>query len=145
VERVRKTALSIAKDISTSLSEIKIDLLVVELAAILHDILDKKYLKEAVSDPDAYFQPFFDSVSQHVNLSADGRAGLIVKIIENVSWTNEKKLRAIEGGWTEWHQSCIELHCVQDADRLDAIGGIGASAISSDTRRRSILTGEQES
>jgi len=127
VERVRRTALNIAKEIRNMDPNITIDLFVVELAALLHDILDRKYLKEPVEDPIAFFRPFFNSVSMHVDLLNDGRADLIVKVIDNVSWTNEKRLRAMHGGkgWTEWHETCMELHCVQDADRLDAIGGIG--------------------
>ncbi|KAG1898374.1 uncharacterized protein F5891DRAFT_1148447 [Suillus fuscotomentosus] len=123
VQRVRKTALSIARALSAQ----KPDLLVVELAALLHDVLDKKYVSETdAADPYEYFLPFFQSLSlEHgLDLISDGRAREIVKVVENVSWTTEKKLRST-GKIEEWHRTCIELHCVQDADRLDAIGAFG--------------------
>ncbi|CEL55938.1 hypothetical protein RSOLAG1IB_01951 [Rhizoctonia solani AG-1 IB] len=120
VNRVRRTALALAKSQSP-----QPDLLVVELAALLHDVLDKKYVTpEEAADADAYFRPFFESVRDHVDLLQDGRAKLVVRVIENVSWSTEKKLRA-ENKLEPWHESCIELHCVQDADRLDAIGAFG--------------------
>ena len=121
VHRVRKTALFLAHANSTQ----NPDLLVVELAALLHDILDKKYVSaEKAADPYAFFLPFFASVSTHVDLVADGRARQVVMIVDNVSWSTESKLLA-EGTLTQWHETCIELHCVQDADRLDAIGAFG--------------------
>jgi uncharacterized protein len=120
---VRKTALTIARALTPSP-----DLLVVELAALLHDILDKKYVPpELAADPLAFFEPLFRRLAhQHppLDLIADGRAQTIARIVENVSWTTEKKLRAA-GQWGGWHESCKELHCVQDADRLDAIGAFG--------------------
>ncbi|KDQ19363.1 hypothetical protein BOTBODRAFT_27945 [Botryobasidium botryosum FD-172 SS1] len=124
VRRVRKTALSLAHSV-----EPKPDLLTVELAALLHDLLDKKYVpRSASADPFSHFFPFFKDLAEKTNgeidLIGDGRAENISRIVENVSWTNERKLKA-EGGWTEWHETCIELHCVQDADRLDAIGAFG--------------------
>ncbi|CAE6468941.1 unnamed protein product [Rhizoctonia solani] len=125
VDRVRRTALALAK---AQLPQP--DLLVVELAALLHDVLDKKYVTpEKAADPNAYFRPFFESVRGHVDLLADGRSRLIVRIVENVSWSTEKKLRA-EGRLEPWHESCVELHCVQDADRLDAIGAFGIMRVS---------------
>lgn len=100
----------------------------IELAALLHDVLDKKYVSaEQAADPYTFFLPFFEKQkdeSPEIELIANGRARLISRIVENVSWTTEKKLRASEG-WSEWHQTCVELHCVQDADRLDAIGAFG--------------------
>ncbi|KAH7312785.1 hypothetical protein B0J17DRAFT_584992 [Rhizoctonia solani] len=125
VNRVRRTAVALAKAQTP-----QPDLLVVELAALLHDVLDKKYVTaEEAADPHAYFRPFFESVKEEVDLLADGRGRLIVRVIENVSWTTEKKLRT-ENKLEPWHESCVELHCVQDADRLDAIGAFGIMRVS---------------
>lgn len=125
VQRVRGNAVNIAR----SLADRNPDMLVVELAAILHDILDKKYLPSELqgSKPDTlqYLRPFFQSVSSHNDLIGSGKAVLISKVIDNVSWSNEQELRAM-GEWETWHEECIELHIVQDADRLDAIGAIGS-------------------
>ncbi|KAF8728299.1 hypothetical protein AX14_006828 [Amanita brunnescens Koide BX004] len=122
VQRVRRTALAIARSLDPYP-----DLLIVELAAILHDVLDKKYMTpEQLSEPYSFFLPFFQRVKEeHGNdLIDDGRAHQIALIVDNVSWTTEKKLRNA-GKWTKWHEECVELHCVQDADRLDAIGAFG--------------------
>jgi uncharacterized protein len=104
------------------------DHLVIELAALLHDVLDKKYVSmEEAADPYSFFLPFFERQAvenPEVELIDNGRARLIAQIVENVSWTTEKKMRS-SGLWGEWHDNCIELHCVQDADRLDAIGAFG--------------------
>jgi hypothetical protein len=132
VQRVRKTALKLASD--PSISSRSPDLLVVELSALLHDVLDKKYVPESLSsDPYAFFLPMFEELDTNhpsVGLLAENgrRARLIADIVTNVSWTTEKKLRQ-EGKWGAWHDGCVELHCVQDADRLDAIGAFGTSAI----------------
>lgn len=123
VQRVRTTALRIAR----ALSSAPPDLLVVELAALLHDVLDKKYVSAAeAADPYAFFLPFFQQAAEEhgVDLVQDGRARTIARIVDNVSWSTEKRLRA-EGNWGGWHEGCLELHCVQDADRLDAIGAFG--------------------
>ncbi|KAJ6498019.1 hypothetical protein C8R47DRAFT_316224 [Mycena vitilis] len=122
VQRVRRTALALANAISP-----KPDLLVVELAALLHDVLDKKYVSaEQAADPHGFFLPFFTSMAEKhgLDLVQDGRAREITRILDNVSWTTETKLRN-NNLWSEWHQNCAELHCVQDADRLDAIGAFG--------------------
>lgn len=122
MRRVRKTALALARAVASA-SDVSPDLLVVELSALLHDMLDKKYVStEAAADPYNHFLPFFQSLP--VDIVNDGRAETIAKIVENVSWTTERKLRE-KGQWGQWHEQCVELHCVQDADRLDAIGAFG--------------------
>ncbi|KAF5391588.1 hypothetical protein D9757_002525 [Collybiopsis confluens] len=122
VQRVRKTALAIAKALPVTP-----DLLTIELAALLHDVLDKKYVTpEEAADPYSYFVPLFQSAAKDsgIDIISDGRARQIALIVDNVSWSTEKKLRAA-GKWNKWHSECAELHCVQDADRLDAIGAFG--------------------
>ncbi|KIJ52519.1 hypothetical protein M422DRAFT_26099 [Sphaerobolus stellatus SS14] len=120
VKRVRNTAIVLAR-----LQEPVPDLLVVEVAALLHDLFDKKYTKGPINTMEA-LEPFFLNVLEKsgIDLIKDGRAALIARVMENVSWTTESKLIS-EGKLEPWHESCIELHCVQDADRLDAIGAIG--------------------
>lgn len=108
-------------------------------AAILHDVLDKKYiLPEQPSKPYSFFLPFFLRVKEEhgIDLIDDGRAHQIALIVDNVSWTTEKKLRD-QGKWSKWHDECIELHCVQDADRLDAIGAFGSSDLFGSYQNRS--------
>ena len=106
----------------------------IELSALLHDVLDKKYVSESLSsNPYAFFLPTFEELdAKHpsVGLLAEGgkRARLITDVVTSVSWSTEKKLRQ-EGKWGTWHNECVELHCVQDADRLDAIGAFGVYII----------------
>ncbi|KAJ7170864.1 hypothetical protein C8R43DRAFT_69373 [Mycena crocata] len=122
VQRVRRTSLALANAVTPTP-----DLLVVELAALLHDVLDKKYVPaEQAADPYAFFLPFFTSMAEKhaLDLVQDGRARQIARIVDNVSWTTETKLRK-NNEWSDWHNTCVELHCVQDADRLDAIGAFG--------------------
>ena len=87
------------------------DALVVELAALLHDIADSKFHNgnEELGPQKARF--FLESLfvdSQIVDH--------VIKIIENISF---------KGGNFEKSFFSPELAVVQDADRLDAIGAIG--------------------
>ncbi len=104
IYRVRNLALRIA-------GEEKADLLVVELAALLHDIADSKF-----HDGDEELGPRLAGnfltemqVDTHVINHVDA-------IIRNMSFHKifEKK-----------KFNSLELQVVQDADRLDAIGAIG--------------------
>ncbi|KAG0364798.1 metal dependent phosphohydrolase [Gamsiella multidivaricata] len=111
VDRVRRQALKIAKE---EISQSKaVDLELVELAALFHDIGDAKFHKEG--------QPTGREIVMNF-LSKHGykRADEVAKIVENVSF--RKELAGIKNAWAE---SCIELHIVQDADKLDAIGAFG--------------------
>lgn len=71
----------------------------------------------------ATLEPFF-SLSATLRSVTNVQRDLILRIIPSISWTAEIKLRASDQ-WTEWQDTCVELHAVQDADRLDAIGAVG--------------------
>ncbi len=91
----------------------KADGIVIELAALLHDIADSKF-----HDGDETLGP--EIAKNHLqNLGLDNnRIEHIVKIVENISF---------KGGNHKTLFDSSEFRVVQDADRLDAIGAIGIS------------------
>ena len=104
IERVYKSALSIADNETC-------DETVVKLGALLHDIADSKF-----NDGDETVGPktareFLESLNV-----TEAVINHVVKIIENISY---------KGGNFDKEFSSIELEIVQDADRLDAMGAIG--------------------
>lgn len=104
IHRVWTNAKLIAK-------EEKSDLLIVELAALLHDIADSKF-----HDGDEEIGP---QTAQRFLESLDIDAPVIhhvVQIIRHISF---------KGGHQEGEFHTPELAVVQDADRLDALGAIG--------------------
>lgn len=89
----------------------KADLLIVQLGALLHDIADSKFHNGDESVGPKVAQNFLkqqqtpDSIIEHV-----------VNIVKHISF---------KGGNEKVLFSSPELNCIQDADRLDAIGAIG--------------------
>ena len=104
VERVWKMAKNIAQ-------KEQADPLVVELAALLHDIADSKFNggDEEIGPQKAF--SFLKSIG--IN---DGIVSHVSNIIKYMSFKSQ---------FDEIPFSSIELKVVQDADRLDAIGAIG--------------------
>ncbi len=104
IERVWKTARHIAE-------EELVDIHVVELAALLHDIADSKFHDGDESVGPRIARNFLESKKL-----PDEIIEHVVMIIENISF---------KGGNHVMNFSSKELLVVQDADRLDAIGAIG--------------------
>lgn len=105
-KRVLANSIHIAKEENA-------DLLVVQLAALLHDIADSKF-----HDGDETIGPKIASeFLKELNVDKSSREH-IIKIIETVSFKNSLSIE-------EEPFNSIELEVVQDADRLDAIGAIG--------------------
>ena len=104
IERVWKTAKHIAK------TE-QVDLLVVELSALLHDIADSKF-----HDGDESIGPQKARAFLHTLEIEDNVINHVIRIIENISFKGGKEAQTFQS---------TELDVVQDADRLDALGAIG--------------------
>ncbi len=105
INRVYNNAMLIAKGE-------EVDLFVVQLAALLHDIADSKFNDGDENIGPLKAQDFLYSLGIDTNSTTH-----IVKIIANMSYS--KSL----GNDTLFTSK--ELQVVQDADRLDAIGAIG--------------------
>jgi uncharacterized protein len=104
IERVWKLAKTIAQ-------QEKVNLQVVELAALLHDIADSKFNNGDENIGPKTAAAFLKQIE--VN---EVTANHVINIIKNISY---------KGGKTQGTFSSKELDVVQDADRLDAIGAIG--------------------
>ena len=103
-ERVYKNALLIAKSES-------VNLLIVQLGALLHDIADSKFHNGDETIGPKLAKSFL--TSEKVNPEITNH---VIAIIENVSF---------KGGNFNTSFQSKELEVVQDADRLDALGAIG--------------------
>ena len=104
IERVYKNAIHIAQGEN-------VNLLVVALGALLHDIADSKFF-----NGDETIAP---KMASEFLLSQNTDSAIIehvVQIIKNISF---------KGGHRSQTFTSPELDVVQDADRLDAIGAIG--------------------
>lgn len=122
VLRVRKLALKIAKTIPG------INISIVSYGALLHDILDHKLVK----DPKKVEEKFRLLLLAMFTFAEVNKIMLIVK---NVSYSKERK--------GEVKESFPELHIVQDADKLDAMGGMGiARCVGFGCQRGNPLIGE---
>ena len=104
IERVWKNAKLIAKNEN-------IDLLVVELGALLHDIADSKFHDGDEKIGPAKARQFLESILVENEIIEH-----VENIIRNISFKG--------GNFTQTFLS-KELAIVQDADRLDALGAIG--------------------
>lgn len=104
IQRVFNNSILIAKDEN-------VDVLVVGLGALLHDIADAKFHNGDETIGPKIAREFLESIE--VNKEVIDH---VVRIIENISF---------KGGNVKQTFSSPELDVVQDADRLDAIGAIG--------------------
>lgn len=104
IERVWKTTKQIAQ------TE-QVDMLVVELGALLHDIADSKFNSGDETIGPRKAREFLES--QEVSAEVIDH---VILIIENISFKGGKEAQKFKSP---------ELDVVQDADRLDALGAIG--------------------
>lgn len=89
----------------------QVDIFVVKLAALLHDIADSKFYNGDETVGPKMAVDFLESLQVETKVIDH-----VVKIIENISFKGGNFLTSF---------SSLELEVVQDADRLDALGAIG--------------------
>ncbi|KAG5531648.1 hypothetical protein RHGRI_026316 [Rhododendron griersonianum] len=109
VFRVRDLALSLAREEGLSSSPDSME--IVELAALLHDIGDYKYMRD--SSEGKIVEEFLEAEGVD-----ESKKIKILSIIKGMGFKEE-----VEGYADSKHSA--EFGVVQDADRLDAIGAIG--------------------
>lgn len=95
--------------------EEKADMLVVELAALLHDIADWKDNEGDLRAGGRVSRKWLESIGVDEEVIAK-----VVEIVDNVSY---------KGAGVEDKMGALEGQVVQDADRLDAMGAIGIGRV----------------
>ena len=104
IQRVYNNAILISKGE-------EVDMLVVSLGALLHDIADSKFHNGDETVGPRMAREFLFELNVDSNVIEH-----VINIIENISF---------KGGNEAQHFRSPELDVIQDADRLDAIGAIG--------------------
>ena len=89
----------------------EVDMFIVELGALLHDIADSKFHGGDEKIGPLKAKTFLQSLNVEVNVIEH-----VADIIENISFRSGK---------APGHFKSPELDVIQDADRLDALGAIG--------------------
>ena len=112
IERVYKNALLIA-------STEECNLIVVQLAALLHDIADSKFHPDASGGDETIGPKIARQFLETENIDK-ATINHIIFIIENLSFKGGNFEKTVSPNF-----GTKELDIVQDADRLDAIGAIG--------------------
>lgn len=114
IQRVLRLALHIAESARAD-AEKAYDVQLVQLAALLHDVGDRKY-----AAPGHSATPIYDFL---ISVDAGEETSRTVQLIADcVSFSKEKENPALIQSTLARHP---ELGVVQDADRLDALGAIG--------------------
>uniref|UniRef100_A0A7S2W5Q6 HD/PDEase domain-containing protein n=1 Tax=Rhizochromulina marina TaxID=1034831 RepID=A0A7S2W5Q6_9STRA len=98
-----------------------VDSVVVEVAALCHDVADHKYHPSPAA-AEAILTELLSELADRGRLSPE-RCSRIRHIIENMSFS--KEISRSEESPPLSPAAMLELQIVQDADRLDAIGAIG--------------------
>jgi len=88
----------------------EVDLDIIALAALLHDLDDSKIAEESSHKALDFLDEFVDNEAK----------SQIMEIINNMSFSKQKKGSVL---------SSLEGKIVQDADRLDALGAIGIARV----------------
>ena len=104
IDRVRRCALTIARAENA-------DLFIVEMGALLHDIADHKFHDGSLEAGPQVAGEWLSNLG-----ISESDIDRIVAIVKEVSF---------KGAGVATPMSSLEGACVQDADRLDAIGAIG--------------------
>lgn len=104
IQRVYKNALLISE-------REKVNLFIVSLGALLHDIADSKFHEGDETVGPKVAREFLNTLKVNNDIIEH-----VIKIIENISF---------KGGNEHQKFRSPELDVIQDADRLDAIGAIG--------------------
>ncbi len=110
IQRVFRNSLLIAREEAKEL-----DLLVVSLGALLHDIADSKFHNGDETVGPKVAADFLKTLGLQAKTIAH-----IEQIVANISFKN-----TFTSGKTVKIFNSLELQVVQDADRLDALGAIG--------------------
>lgn len=115
---------ALAVQIASELRE-KVDLELVELSALVHDVYDRKVWKpdRAAGEPETSAEMLALALRRDAGLEDENRIAKIVNIADGISYSKQTKRPMPK------HERTIEMDIVQDADRLESLGAIGIARV----------------